>query len=70
MHGMPFHLQQWRPRPFLVATRGKSIAESRVGGSLEPGPTLVNMVTTGPNPVVTISTRVGLVRGGSSKEQI
>ena len=32
MHGMPFHLQQW-PRPFLVATRGKSIAEGRVGGS-------------------------------------
>ena len=31
----------------------------RVLCSLEPGPTLVDMVTTGPNPVVTISTRVG-----------
>ena len=25
MHGMPFHLQQWRPGPFLTATRKYSI---------------------------------------------
>ena len=38
------------PPPFLLL----------LVASLEPGPTLVDMVTTGfPNPVVTISTRVG-----------
>ena len=38
----------------------RSFSSRKASPGLEPGPTLVDMVTTGfPNPVVTISTRVG-----------
>ena len=44
----------------LALTQKQTAAGVRGGISLEPGPTLVDMVTTGfGNPVVTISTRVG-----------
>ena len=43
MHGMPFHLQQWRPGPFLTATRKYSIPGDVWAGPKRCQPALLFM---------------------------